>query len=266
VDVRIQLAVLALTGVLALAPGVSRAAAPQLPPGLGAQAGDEGLVLTAQGAVLYRLDLDRYRARGKQANAQLIDARCAQVCDRLWRPAPPPANFVAAGDWGIATRADGVAQLTYKGDPLYTFTGRSLQEAAESSVAPPYFSSYTAKTVQLRDGVPVGTVYWREALYEPTPPRLDLPAGVQVKWDKTAFVFVSSDGRKLRQPKPGASCAADCAGMEPLAAPLAALPVGVWRPTEEKDGRRVWSYRGRIVYLAKVEGAPNAAMTVMEAR
>src|SRR6185437_15222695 len=97
---RLGLAALTAAGLLAAAPGYGHAATeaatpatPQaktsgrLPEGIATRTTDEGLALAdAHGQLLYRLDLDRYRARRRQA-AAMIDQRCADVCDKLWRPA-----------------------------------------------------------------------------------------------------------------------------------------------------------------------------------
>jgi predicted lipoprotein with Yx(FWY)xxD motif len=238
--------VLAVAGVLLAGPAL--AATRGLPAGLETRATKDGLALAdAQGRLLYRLDVDRYAKRRKDA-AQLIAARCADVCDKLWRPVAPPVALASGDDWSALKRPDGTAQLAYKGDPLYVFAGKSLDEAAAEPIAPSYFSSYSAKPVELRDGVPVSTLYWHAALYQPPTPMADAPAGVALRWMKTAYVFAAGD-RPLYQAQ-GGDCAGACHGLEPLAAPLAALPVGAWRPVEDKRGRRCWSYRGRLVYAA----------------
>lgn len=257
----------ALAGGLLLA--TSAAASPvesDLPAGLHARASDEGLALVdADGRSLYRLDLDRYGRRFPNA-AQAIAQRCANVCDRLWRPAAPPAGFSPAGDFGVTKSKDGAAQLTFKGDPLYTFAGKSLDEAAAVPVAPPYLSGYTGKPLTMHEGVPVSVVYWRRALYQPAAPKEVLPSGVTLRWSKTAYVL--SAGERPLYVRQGA-CAKDCGGLEPLAAPLAALPVGSWKPTEDAaSGRRYWSYRGQLVYAAQDAAAPpqDRAWRKLEAR
>jgi predicted lipoprotein with Yx(FWY)xxD motif len=227
---------------------------------------NDGLALaTRDGRVLYRLDLDRYRQRRKDA-AHLIDARCAEVCAKLWRPVPAPANFAAVGEWGVDERSGEPAQLTYKHDPLYSFSGKSLDEAAAAPVAPSYFSSYAAKPTQLRDGVPVSTIYWHEALYQPPAPKVAAPAGVGLQWFKAGYYFAAGDHR-LYAPARAHACSAACGGMTPLAAPMAGLPVGEWRPVEGNDGQRAWSYKGRIVYRAQADdAAPGADWQALEAR
>lgn len=236
----------------------------RLPPGVTIMKSDDGLVLsTSAGALLYRLDIDRM-SRRRGGGAGLLAARCANVCDRLWRPVLAPENFKADGDWGLNPRKEG-AQLTYKGDGLYSFVGASLDEVAKIQVAPPYFSSYAAKPTLLVDGVPVATLYWHLALYQPPAPKVAAPAGVTTQWAKVAYVFADAEKRPLYVgPK---ACAGDCGGLQPLSAPLAALPVGEWRPVQDAGGERRWSYRGRLVYLATdAHDAPNSDWKSIEAR
>ncbi|CAN7274985.1 hypothetical protein LJR225_001369 [Phenylobacterium sp. LjRoot225] len=234
-----------LTGVVAALPTLAFGGE-RLPQGLSVAKSEDGLVLsTSAGQPLYRLDIDRMARR--RGGGGVLAARCADVCDRLWRPALAPKTFKADGDWSVTERKGG-AQLTYKGDPLYSFAGKSLDEAAKIQVAPPYFSSYAAKPTLLVDGVPVATLYWRPALYQPAAPKVVTPAGVTAHWSKVAYVFADADNQPLyTAPK---TCARACDGLTPFPAPLAALPVGEWRPVQGTSGERLWSYRGRVVYQA----------------
>lgn len=219
-----------------------------LPAGLALKDTEQGLTLTAaDGQPVYRLDTDRVVKR-RPGTARLIQQRCGDLCQRLWRPLPAPAGFKAGGDWTI-TQRDGVAQLAYKGDPLYTFAGQSLDEAAAAEVAvvPPFFTSYTSKPLRFISGVPVSTVYWHPVLYQPAPLKVAVPPGVALKWERNAHLFADSEQRPLYASKSGAACLKDCGGLAPLPAPFAALPTGDWRPVDDASGR-YWSYKGRIVH------------------
>lgn len=264
---RRAVAALALGLALGLACGPSWAAGERLPVGLQTRPSDDGLALVdADGRGVYRLDLDRYRSRRGQAGP-LIAARCAEVCDQLWRPVAVPPSFKPSGDWGIAATPQHPPQLTYKGDPLYSFIGKSLAVAAEAPVAPPYFTGYAAKPSELHEGVPTATVYWHAALYAPPAPEVPSPAGISLRLVKGRYVFAEASGRGLYAPSAGGTCAASCVALEPLAAPLAAQPVGAWRPIHDKDGARVWSYRGRLVYRAvDAEPPPGSGAQPLVAR
>ena len=117
-------------GALVLAsPAIAGGAAGDLPQGVKTHVTEEGLTLVdAAGKPIYRLDTDRIIKRRPEI-AATINARCGDVCARIWRPMAPPAGFTAAGDWGVIQR-NGAAQLTYKGDPLYHFAGKNGSAAA----------------------------------------------------------------------------------------------------------------------------------------
>lgn len=251
----------ALLPLLAFAP----ARAEPLPAGVKAQTSDEGLaVADADGHLLYRLDTDRLVQRRKDA-AAILAQRCGDDCHRLWRPAAPPAGFVARGDWTLVTRG-AAAQLAYKGDPLYRFMGASLDEAARLQLLPPYAFSYAAKPTDFSSGVPVATLYWHAVLYQPPEPDAPTPAGVSLKWRRTAYVFADSRGRPLYTGGVGAACGSDCGELQPLRAPLTALPIAGWAPIQAPDGERDWSYRGRPVFHSQGDADPGAGWQVLEAK
>jgi predicted lipoprotein with Yx(FWY)xxD motif len=78
------------------------------------------VLVDASGLTLYRYSLD---TAGRSA--------CTGGCASIWTPLTVPAGteHVAGGagvsraDLGIITRSDGSHQVTYKGMPLYTYTG-----------------------------------------------------------------------------------------------------------------------------------------------
>lgn len=251
----------------ASAPQMARAAAEPLPAGVTVQKGADGLVLASHGKPLYRIDVDRMVKRRPGANA-IGEARWRQFGASLWARVPAPQDFKPSRDWSATPRAGGESQLTYKGDPLYVFTGDSLADAAKAPLAPQYFSSYAAKPTAIADGVPVATLYYHPALYQPPTPKIVAPSGVAARWWKTAFVFTDAEGRDLYIAKSAAGCAHDCKGLKRFAAPLAALPLGDWRPVQAADGERYWNYRGQAVYRAEDADAdaPAGAWTRLELR
>ena len=245
---RMGWAAFGLAGVLLASPAFG-ASAEGLPAGLKTRATKDGLVLVdAAGQTLYRIDLDRYMKRWRGSGIR-ADARCTDTCAKLWRPAAPPAGFKPGGDWEVVERPGAGPQLSYKGDPLYVFNGKSLEEA-KLPVAPAFLSGFTGKPIELKDGVPLMTIYWHEATYQPPAPKTDAPSGVGVSWAKTSYVYTAGD-RPLYARQARGGCTDGCDGLEPLVAPMAALPVGAWRPTEDKSGRRFWAYRGQLVYASR---------------
>ncbi len=78
------------------------------------------------------MTLYRYTPDGKDKSV------CSGGCASLWPPltvpagtAPTGAPGIPAADLGVITRTDGTHQITYKGMPLYTYTGDS--KAGEAS-------------------------------------------------------------------------------------------------------------------------------------
>ena len=49
-------------------------------------------------------------------------SNCTGQCAAIWPPVAPPVTTLAA-PWASFTRTDGSMQLSYNGQPLYTFTG-----------------------------------------------------------------------------------------------------------------------------------------------
>ncbi len=194
-------------------------------------------------------------------------ARCGATCAQYWRPVLAPAGFKADGDWTVEQRG-AEAILAYKGDPLYTFAGKSFEEVAPLPVVPSFMTGYSGKPTVLVDGVPVATLYWHPALYQPPAPQVTAPAGVGAQWSKVAYVFVDSAKHDLYASRSGRVCAAGCDGLKPLPAPLVAAAVGEWRPVQDKTGARYWAYRGRIAYqVAETRtGEPGADWQVLEIR
>ena len=71
------------------------------------------------GFTLYRFDDDRNDAEGDGAG----DSDCNGGCAVTWPPLYAEESDNPFGDFGIIDREDGSRQWTYRGDPLYFFTG-----------------------------------------------------------------------------------------------------------------------------------------------
>lgn len=241
---------LILAALLVAAPALAAAATDQLPAGVTVQKTADGPVLALDGKPLYRIDVDRLAKRRRGGGNGVFETRWAALNDGLWRPVAAPKDFKADGDWSVTQRRAG-PQLTYKGDPLYSFTGKSLDDAAKVPFLPPYLTAYAVKPTLLNDGVPVATLYYHPVSYAPPAPKFSAPSGVTAHWSKVAYVFADAANHTLYAAKSGKACATECGGLKPFSAPLAALPVGEWRPVVDKGGERVWAYRGRIVYQAQ---------------
>jgi predicted lipoprotein with Yx(FWY)xxD motif len=111
--------------------GTSRAATVRL-----ARVGSLGTVLVnASGLTLYHFTQD-----------STSQSACTGACTSIWPPLLVPAGTaptgtgLSAGAFGTITRADGTTQVTYKGMPLYTFSGdKAAGSASGQNVAGSWF-------------------------------------------------------------------------------------------------------------------------------
>jgi predicted lipoprotein with Yx(FWY)xxD motif len=244
--------------LLCLSTSAAHAETDGLPAGLALYRNAEGLALAAsEGAPLYRLDLDRWAHR-RDGLEERIKSRCADTCERLWIPVTPPKAFKPEGDWSVLQGWSGAQQLAYKSQPLYRFAGKSLDELTYSKVAPANWGSYSAPPTALVDGVPVTTRYWHAVPYQPPAPKLTAPASVTAEWSKTAYRLADSEKRELYTRRAEQTCTSGCEGFEPFPAPLAAQPIGAWRPMETQEGASAWSFRDKLVYR-RTAGTPEDA-------
>ena len=72
----------------------------------------DGRLADANGRTLYTFDKD-------SANASACNGDCAG----MWPPFAAAAGASAKGDFGLVTRGDGSQQWSFKGKPLYYFSG-----------------------------------------------------------------------------------------------------------------------------------------------
>ena len=249
-QIRLNIRTTLLAAAMAMAAGTAWAGDGDLPQGVSVNTAEGGLVLAqSDGKALYRLDIDRIRTRLRAYGGNLLEERCADVCAKYWRPAAAPPGFTPHGDWAVIEHSS-VHQLTYKGDPLYTFEGKTFDEMASIPIVPPYMSGYSAPPAYLSNGIPIATIYWHAADYQPAAPKVNAPAGVKMQWSKTTYVFADFRKQTLYAPRSGQLCDGQCDGLKLFPAAFAALPGPDWRPELDKSGVRYWAYRGRPVYQA----------------
>lgn len=73
---------------------------------------NNGQWVDQNGASLYTFDKD---SKDKSA--------CREGCTKIWPAAVADASDKASGDWGVIQTPDGERQWTYKGQPLYRYSG-----------------------------------------------------------------------------------------------------------------------------------------------
>jgi predicted lipoprotein with Yx(FWY)xxD motif len=62
--------------------------------------------------------------RGNPAVGRILGTMtCDAACTQTWKPLAAPADAQPSGYWEVATREDGSKQWSYRGYPVYTFSG-----------------------------------------------------------------------------------------------------------------------------------------------
>lgn len=100
------------------------------------------------GFTLYRFDNDRTDSDGDGAG----DSDCNGNCAVTWPPLYAGDADSPAGDFGIIDREDDSRQWTYRGDPLYFFSG----DGSPDDVNGVYGSWFTVSPAEESDSPPMG--------------------------------------------------------------------------------------------------------------
>ena len=191
----------------------------------------------------------------------LGDVKCDASCRDHWIPVAAGALAKAAGDWSIATAADGQRHWLYRGTALYSFSG------------------------DLKPGQANGAHL--DGRGEPAMVRRDfLPASVSRRFLNGRVILATADGRTLYardryrysggnfntedgpppSPATGRSlgpeaCTAEClATWQPLLAAADAVPTGYWHIVARPDGQRQWAYQGYALYTNAGDTRPGDAV------
>ena len=191
------------------------------------------------------------------------DSTCTGACAVTWPPLTAAATAQGnwSHDWSVISRAGGIKQWAYKGNPLYT------------SSAAPEDTTYKICTAARR-GAPAPTAAatkadvfpaeWCVPLSEPAN-ELAFPDGIAAAEaaQGNATVLVESTGRTLytfagnvRDDKQTCGRTACANSWTPLAAPELALPRGDFSIVVRADATRQWAYKGRPLYTFPGDLAP----------
>jgi predicted lipoprotein with Yx(FWY)xxD motif len=205
------------------------------PPGIAVRSIYVGRVLTdARGHTLYMRSDEK--AGGKSA--------CTEACAETWSAVTAPQMANAMGDWTPVPREDGSLQWSYKGKRLYT-------------------NAHDVKPGQL-EGEGVDKV-WTAVVLEPAAP---LPSWVTVRRADMGEIYADEKGMtlytfsgsmaKIKETMCDDACMAKV--WKPVVADANAKPTGEWTILNDKDEtgkeRKVWAYKGNIVYTHTRDTAP----------
>jgi predicted lipoprotein with Yx(FWY)xxD motif len=170
-------------------------------------------------------------------------------CTAHWRPLQAAGIALAAGDFSLISRDDGIAQWAYRGKPLYTFDGDTKPLDVNGIDVDPRFQValirrfFMPADATIRRIVPLGnilTTLGGATLYQ-RDRALTAQEGHDFREDHGPPALGRSFGT--------ATCDANCAKTwRPYAAPPDALASGFWDIAARPDGTRQWVYKGFALY------------------
>jgi predicted lipoprotein with Yx(FWY)xxD motif len=104
-------------------------------------------LVTKDGKTLYFLMHFLFEGRGNNRYNSPTPgpAGCTGACLEQWQPFVAPKDAKPQGEWGVATRDDGTPQWTFRGQPLYTYSGDKNPGDARGEGAAVIASGITAK-------------------------------------------------------------------------------------------------------------------------
>lgn len=224
-----------------------------LPPGFKIRQVEDvvGLVLTNDaGHTLYALDGD--------ANKETRICGSMAACVG-WRPMSAPRVSVAAGEFGVVSRTDGIRQWTYKGKALYTYAGDLVpMDANGMGVHAAWTPAYIARhfvppNVIVQSSNKLGKVW--------------ATAQGKTLYKRQGFIYQSGSGHTARRgdtvrPAVGRDigtnprCQKECEKWHPFVAPADAEPSGYWDVAVREDGQKQWVYMGYALWTYDGDTAP----------
>lgn len=166
---------------------------------------------------------------------------CNDACAKQWRPVEAPWLANPIGDsWRVAQRADGLAQWTYAGRPLYTFAGDFKAGDSNGTEAS---ADWEVLILQSAPAIP-SWVTFQET---------DLGPAFADKDRMTVYHLVSNPDKVARE-----TCDATCVqeNWTPMLVEPGVEPMGNWTVLEREDGSRQWKYLGYPVYTHKHDKIP----------
>ncbi len=211
----------------------------ETPPGITLQARTSGVrySMTATAPQVFYADAKGMTLYTYARDSARGVSTCIDECAGLWPAAAAPSGSTPSGDWGVLHRADGTAQWTFRGAPLYRYS----KDAAIGEVRG-----------DALDGL------WHALRFEPAT-ALRLPDGISVHElaDAGGAALVNAQGMTLyrfagdaHHPSVGCDAGADCERhWIPLEAPEIASTVGDFAPIAREDGITQWAYRGALLFM-----------------
>ena len=182
------------------------------------------LYVNRQGLTLYAMD-----ARTAASRAGQPFRYCVGPCTLIWAPLAADPSAKPVGRWAVVTGAQG-PQWSYNRNPVFTF----LADKAPGSVGGDGYDEM-----------------WSAIAYVPSPPPISAPPNVVPRYTKDGYILADAGGHALFVLSQGA-CDPACSEAEPLAAGMAAAPIGDWSVLRTQD-RPHWAYRHHPVFISLLD-------------
>lgn len=169
------------------------------------------------------------------------DVGCDAACLKQWRPVEAPwlANPIGE-NWRVSQREDGLAQWTYAGQPLYTFSGDFKAGDTNGTEKSP---DWEIVTLQPAPAIPEWITFQET----------DLGPAFANK-DRMTVYHLVSDPDKVRRETCDETCVEE--NWIPMLVEAGVSPMGNWTIFEREDGARQWKYQGYPVYIHKHDKLP----------
>lgn len=159
---------------------------------------------------------------------------CVGRCAEAWRALAAPADAEPAGAWRVVEGANG-RQWAYGPYPVFTYAG---DHAPGDLNGHEYADKFFAINVV------------------PRAPVLNAPSNVGALLVNYEYRLADAQGRLLYGFANSNACARHCENLDPFIAGMTARNVGDWR-VSQRGGRAQWTYRGRLVYVARSNDIAN---------
>ena len=280
-----MIAVLAMAASLAVVPAhaqpvdlpIPAASTDQYPPGVAVRQTAKGPVYAdAQGHTLYGMDM-RTLVRWSSDAAQYCQSPCAETWLLMLAPPGSKPNVVfprgfgqaparPAAAPGAAAPAAGAAPAPVRGGFNAVPPGFIAQANApdwtiiQGPQGPQWVYKGWHMVYTRKSERPGSTAYdgadnftWNSLKFVPSVPKLTAPSSVATQFVDGAYALTDKSGRVLFT----GTCATDCAGWVPLAAPMAGRGFGEWAISLASDNPQ-WTWRGKPVFISQEDNPAKA--------
>ncbi|MFT4862656.1 MAG: putative lipoprotein with Yx(FWY)xxD motif [Pseudohongiellaceae bacterium] len=222
------------------------------PPGFAVKSSSVGrLLTTAKNESVYAFELD-----------SATEAACIAACLNTWEPVIAPALAKAQGEWAILERSPGVRQWVFRGKPLYTHIFDTGSWSLLGSDKPGWDNVFTQKAPAYPSSFTVQATIAGEVLADPKGHTIYIyncgeDSAHQLSCDHPDDTQVyrlamcgGGDAEKCLKHWPYVEASDNEVSVNRIWRILSIDPMtGRLASADQEGAIRVWSYRGKPVYL-----------------